>query len=147
MKKVLILLLFSLFLLSSCKKDNSNPSIAGTVPSAPTLLSPNNVATDVAVVPTLSWNSSSGAAGYTLQVSVISSFTSFTYNQSGISGTNQQVAMLSPLKTYYWRVCATNSYGTSDWSPVRSFTTTGLPPGAPVLFSPTNKFNRTTTAT
>src|ERR1035437_6543649 len=68
MKKILILLLFSIFIFNSCKKDSSNPVNTNTVPTAPTLLYPNNLSTDIATSPTLSWNASYGATSYTLQV-------------------------------------------------------------------------------
>jgi hypothetical protein len=43
---------------------------------------------------------------------------------------------LTPFVTYYWRVNAKNSAGTTAWSPIWHFTTTnGLPP-APALLSP-----------
>jgi uncharacterized protein (TIGR02145 family) len=37
MKKILILLLFCIFIFNSCKKDSSNPANINTVPSAPTV--------------------------------------------------------------------------------------------------------------
>ncbi|NUN10837.1 MAG: carboxypeptidase regulatory-like domain-containing protein, partial [Ignavibacteriaceae bacterium] len=115
-------------------------SSGGTAPSAPTLSSPSNGATGVGIPPTLSWNSSTGAASYTLQVSTSNSFSSYVYNQSGLTGTSQQVSGLSNSTTYYWRVSATNSYGTSAYSSVRSFTTAagGTAPSAPTLSSPSN---------
>ena len=142
MKKILIFLLSIVFIFNSCKKDGINPINTNTVPAAPTLLSPTNVSTDVAVAPNFIWNTSSGAASYTLQVSTNNSFSSFIYNQSGITGSSQQVTMLFTSTIYYWRVSATNSYGTSDWSTVRSFTTKVAPP---VLSSPAN--NKTNVAT
>ncbi len=50
-----------------------------------------NGATDISTLPTLSWNASSGATSYTLQVSENSNFTSFVYNQSGLTGISQQI--------------------------------------------------------
>ncbi len=110
----------------------------GTPPSAPVLSSPANNAVDISVSPTLTWNASASATSYTLQVSADSSFSSTVYNQSGLAGTSQQVSGLSNLTKYYWRVSATNSYGTSAYSSVWSYTTTGTPPSAPVLSSPAN---------
>jgi len=114
-----------------------NVEAAGTAPSAPTLSSPSNSATDVAIPPTLSWNSSSGATSYTLQVSINSNFTSFVYNQSGLTGTSQQVSGLNNSTQYYWRVSATNSYGTSGWSSVWNFSG-GFVPDTPTLSLPVN---------
>ncbi|HKI46438.1 MAG TPA: T9SS type A sorting domain-containing protein, partial [Balneolales bacterium] len=42
---------------------------------------------------------------------------------SGISGTSYQVSGLSNSTTYYWRVQAVNSAGSSSWSAAWSFTT------------------------
>lgn len=93
------------------------------LPNTPTLLTPLNGATNISIPATLSWNPSSDAASYALQVSTSSNFTSFLYNQSGLIGTSQQLTGLNNQTTYYWRVSATNSYGTSGWSSVWNFTT------------------------
>ena len=45
-----------------------------TIPAAPTLSSPTNGATGVSTSPTLTWNTSSGATSYRLQVSTSSAF-------------------------------------------------------------------------
>ncbi len=99
-----------------------------TPPAAPTLVSPSNGATDVSTSPTLSWNASSGAASYRVQVSTSSSFTSTVYDQSGITTTSTSVTGLTGGTAYYWRVNASNSAGTSSWSSVWSFTTTAAAP-------------------
>jgi hypothetical protein len=96
-------------------------------PSAPTLVSPANNTTGVSTTPTLSWNASTGATSYGLQVST--SKTDWTgsnlkVNQSGIAGTSQAVSGLANSTVYYWRVNATSAGGTSPWSSVWSFTTT-----------------------
>ncbi len=118
---------------------NFTSEAGGTAPLPPTLASPPNGATNVSLLPTLLWNASSGATSYALQVSTNNSFTNFVYNQSGLTGTSQQISGLSNSTTYYWRVNATNNYGTSDWSSVWSFTTEsggggGEPcPGIPIV--------------
>jgi regulation of enolase protein 1 (concanavalin A-like superfamily) len=93
------------------------------VPSAPTLSSPSNGATGVATNPTLSWNASSGATSYGLQLSTSSSFSTTTVNRTGVTTTSSAVSGLGNNTTYYWRVNATNAGGTSGWSSTRSFTT------------------------
>jgi len=108
-----------------------------TAPGVPTLVLPTNGATGQATTLSLSWNSSSGAASYTLQVSTNNTFTSFIYNQSGLTSTSQQVSGLNNSTTYYWRVNATNTQGTSGWSSVWSFTI-GKIPGVPTLISQIN---------
>jgi len=107
----------------------------GTAPPAPNLSSPANNAINIALPPTLTWSASTNAASYTLQVSTNSSFNSFVSNQSGLTSTSQQITGLSTTTPYYWRVSATNSYGTSAYSAVWSFTTAagGTNPVALVL--------------
>ena len=118
-----------------------------STPQPPTLLSPMNWANYVSLPPTLVWNISSGADSYTLQVSEDSSFTSFAYNQTGLTGTNQEISGLINSTRYYWRVNATNSYGTSGWSEVWNFTTEsgsgmGDPcPGLPTVFYEGKTYN------
>ncbi len=107
-------------------------------PDVPTLLSPTNNAVDISVTPTLTWNTSSAATSYTLQVSTSNTFSSYAYNESGLTNLSQAVNGLSNWTTYYWRVSATNSYGNSGWSSIWSFTTIGTPPSAPTLAIPTN---------
>ncbi len=111
----------------------------GSAPSEPSLSLPANNTTNISTSPLLAWNTSSGATSYTLQVSNSSSFSSFVYNQNGLTTTNQIVTGLSYSTAYFWRVSATNSYGTSGWStPIWSFTTIGPPPNTPTLLSPAN---------
>jgi len=118
--------------------DIWNFRTVGTAPEVPTLVLPTNGATGQATTLSLSWNASSGATSYNIQVATDNSFTSFVYNQSGLTSTSQQVSGLSNLTTYYWRVSATNTQGTSNWSIVWSFTTIGTVPIVPTLISPTN---------
>ncbi len=111
--------------------------IVGTVPASPTLAAPANNATEVALSPTLTWNAISNAVSYTLQVSANNSFSSFVYNQSGLTNTSQLISGLNSNATYYWRVSSTNIYGTSSWSSVFSFKTLASPI-APTLLTPAN---------
>lgn len=96
---------------------------SGSAPAAPTLSSPANGATNVSRTPTLSWVASTGATSYRVQVSTSSTFTTLTRDLSGITTTSTTLATLSGRTRYYWRVNATNAYGTSVWSSVRYFTT------------------------
>ena len=112
-----------------------------TLPAVPSLASPLNNATGVALNPALSWNASTGAASYGIQVSTSSSFSSSVINQSGITGTSYPASGMVNGTLYYWRVNAANSAGTSAWSAANVFTTlTGTPavPPAPSLASPAN---------
>ncbi|MDQ7816740.1 MAG: FISUMP domain-containing protein [Melioribacteraceae bacterium] len=112
-----------------CIKDGTQP------PNAPTLSLPTNNSTGISTSPTFTWGACPTATGYALQVSVNNSFTSFIYNQNGLTNTSQQVTGLNNNTTYYWRVSATNNYGTSDWSSIWSFTTmnNNACPGIPIV--------------
>jgi hypothetical protein len=105
----------------------------GSAPSAPTLVSPSNGATGVSLTPTLQWNAVSGASSYRVQVDDNSDFSSVVVDASGLTGTSYSVpsGKLNYNTKYYWRVNASNSYGTSGWSSVWNFTTMVSPPSAP----------------
>jgi hypothetical protein len=124
----------------------------GSAPLTPTLISPANAATIVSTSPTFSWNSASGATTYNLQVSVDSLFGTTVINESGIAATTFGGSGLSNSTLYYWRVSATNTYGTSAYSTVFHFTTeaAATPPAVPTLASPadaaTNVSNHPTLA-
>ncbi|MCX6134195.1 MAG: fibronectin type III domain-containing protein [Ignavibacteriales bacterium] len=107
-------------------------------PGPPTLALPANGATDLSTAPTLSWNSSSGASSYTVQVSTSSGFSSYVLNQSGVTSTFYTLSGLAASTQYFWRVSATNSGGTTAFSTAFSFTTSAPAPAAPVLSSPAN---------
>ncbi len=104
-----------------------------TPPSAPTLSSPTNGATNQPILLTLSWNASSGATSYRLQVSTSSSYGTTVVDDSTLTSTSRQVSGLSNSTTYYWRMNAKNSAGTSAYSSTWSFATSVPPPASPVF--------------
>ena len=108
------------------------------IPAAPVLVSPANNSINITPTPTLTWNSSSGATKYKVEISTVPIF-SVISDSATITSTNYSVpaGKLSPGYTYYWRVNASNSYGISPWSSIWNFSTSVLPP-APVLISPPN---------
>ena len=110
------------------------------VPIVPTLSSPANVATNVAIAPTLSWSAVTTAVSYNLEYSTSSTFANNVTPISGITTTSRAIAGLTNSTTYFWRVSATNTTGTSAWSAVSSFTTVAplAIPVAPTLTSPAN---------
>ena len=95
----------------------------GTAPGIPTLLSPSDGAINLPTTLTLSWNASSGADSYRLQVSTNSNFSTTIFDQGNITTTSQQVAGFSNSILYYWHVNASNVNGTSSYSSTWSFTT------------------------
>jgi len=87
-------------------------------PPAPALKSPASGAMASTLAPRLEWNVSTGAINYSLQVATTSAFTTLVVNQTGITDLYYDIELgtLEWDTTYYWRVDASNSYGTSDWS-------------------------------
>ena len=108
------------------------------LPGPPALNAPPNGASNVPATVSLSWNASTGATSYRVQVSTDQTFASATYDSSGITGTTAAPPGLLTSTTYYWRVDAANAAGTTGWSSVWSFTTAPAPPPTPVLLSPPN---------
>jgi hypothetical protein len=120
----------------------STQNVQITPPGSTTLVSPSNLATNIATQVTLSWAAVSNASSYRIQVSTQNTFTSVSTDQSGITGTTLTISGLSGSTTYFWRVFSTNEAGNSDPSVVWSFTTASLAqsttPGPATLVSPSN---------
>ncbi len=106
-----------------------------TPPSPPLLATPANGATGVATNPTFAWNPSTGATSYRLQVSQDSSWGTTVINQSGIPTTSYHATGLANNTQYFWHVNATNTGGTSPFSPTWPFTTSLA---SPSLLFPTD---------
>ncbi|HLA99972.1 MAG TPA: fibronectin type III domain-containing protein, partial [Bacteroidota bacterium] len=134
--------------LTGCFSAASQFATVTTGPPAPTLVSPADGASNVALLPTLSWNAASTATSYRLEVSPNQGFTVLDFIDSTITGTSRQVGPLPYCVTRYWRVRAKNSTGTSPYSVVRTFTTLLAAPGVPALVSPAdNAAGQSTTPT
>ncbi len=107
-------------------------------PGAPpqvVLSSPANGTTGLSTTLTLSWNASSGATSYSLQVSSDPCFTTFVFNDTTITTTSKYVGPLSYSATYYWRVKPKNNIATGIWSNRWNFTIRSAPyidPCAPI---------------
>jgi len=103
----------------------------GLVPPQPPLLAaPPDMDTVITTSPSLSWNPSTGAETYRLQVDTSATFSSptFVFDDSTITDLLEPVSGLTNGITYYWRVNAKNSGGTSAYSDIWSFTVAPLPP-------------------
>jgi formylglycine-generating enzyme len=104
-----------------------NANTVLTAPPAPTLSSPGDGATVGATSPTFTWNASTGATSYRIQLSTSATFATLAYDSSGITGTSHTVQWLSGATQYYWHVYASNASGSSGPSLLRSFTTLAGP--------------------
>ena len=119
-------------------------TIVVPAPATPATVSPTGAITTT--TPTYTWNASSGATSYTVQVTgsggmVIN--TSYTSAQAACASTCSVMpsTALTDGQSYNWSVNATNSGGSSTFSAARAFNV-AIPvgptlPGAPVLVSPT----------
>ena len=128
---IAVSVLFAL-LFNQCSKNSTAPNPPPT--SGPALIAPANSASFQATNDlTLSWGTVSGAESYSLQVSQTSSFAATTVSQTGISANQSSVSGMTIGTTYYWRVNASGSFGTSEWSTAYSFSTAGV--DLPVMIS------------
>jgi hypothetical protein len=130
-------------------------AVAQTPPPAPSVVAPAAGAALVQPI-TLSWNPVVDPAGpigsYAWQVGTSTTFGTIiaagatNLSLDGIPVPTHDTVSGLPNGTYFWRVKATQMVGgvvgsiDSAWSPVRSFTVTGLgpAPGTPSFTSPTN---------
>lgn len=116
--------------------DGNMKSNGALPPSAPTLVSPANGATGISTGPTLTWNASTNATSYHLQVATDSAFSKLVVDQSNITATSSGISGLTSGTKYYWHVNASNTGGTSSYSVTYNFTTQIAAPSAPTLASP-----------
>ena len=117
--------------------------VAVAQPPAPTLLAPAAGAS-VQEPFTISWSAvtdPSGIVAYNWQVSPSSSFSPVILINSTNGPTQDTVSGLAN-GTYFWRAQAVNgAFQQGAWSQPRSFTVTGVSPGAPGT-SPPLSFNQ-----
>jgi len=99
-----------------------------TPPNAPVHISVENNEIDVPKSPILRWHEVNGALSYSLQVALNPDFSGLIVNQSNIDSTTFKVFTLTPATTFYWRVNAKNTEGTSPWSEPWSLTTVSSVP-------------------
>ena len=103
-------------------------SCLGPLPGAPALVAPPDGSTASSNTPTFAWDAVADAEAYQIQVDDDADFSSPEIEETTAS-TDYTPASGLGGGTYYWRVRASNGYGTGAWSPKQEFTVpTLLPP-------------------
>jgi len=90
-------------------------------PDVPTLLSPDSSSIIFDQIPIFDWSDSQGAISYTILVDNDFDFNSPEIDQSPVESTYIPESNLG-TETYYWKVLATNSTGSSNYSDPWTFT-------------------------
>jgi hypothetical protein len=94
---------------------------SGTTLPAPFLSSPVDGAIGLSAQVQLTWIASPGAVSYDLQVAADATFVNLYLTGTGVTSTSHLLTGLAEGGTYYWRVRARSSAGTSAWSEGSSF--------------------------
>lgn len=97
-----------------------------TPPSQPILASPGDGSTDITTSPILAWHFTPTTLTYHLEVSMDSLFGTVFINDSTLTDTTRAIGPLDIATTYFWRVKAKNTGGTSAYSTSAEFTTEGM---------------------
>ncbi len=108
------------------------------LPARPALLTPTNAATNVLLPPTATWDTTTAANTYRMQVASDTNFASVVVDDSSLTVPTKQLNTLSYGAKYFWRVRGKNSNGIGRYSLINSFTTAVQAPTTPVLVSPAN---------
>lgn len=102
----------------------NNIAAYGSLPAAPTLLSPANTSTGQSITPLLDWSDVTATTSYGVQVSTSPTMTPLIVNQANIATSQYQVgAALNNNTVYFWRANAVNGLGAGPYSGVFFFTT------------------------
>jgi len=105
---------------------------------APSPIAPADGATGVSLVPTLSWSEMPGASTYGVQVASDRNFRTLIAEVLNLERPSFQPPILASNSSYYWRVNASDSAGTSPWSGEWAFVTGSSQLAAPQLVAPSN---------
>jgi len=105
-----------------------------TTPGTPALVLPADNAVNQPVSLGLTWNKTTGASSYLVQVATDTGFT--TSKDTSLTDTLENVSGLLNSTKYYWRVKGKNASGYGSPSAYRTFATIIASPATPVPSSP-----------
>ena len=101
-------------------------NLAVANPGSPTLNMPADGTVRARMTPTFTWNASSDATAYALEIATDAGFTNVVYSVTGLTDPSHALpSMLEADTSYHWRVTASNVCG-SFTSATFSFTTAEL---------------------
>jgi hypothetical protein len=96
-------------------------------PSAVSLITPTNGATNVALPTNFNWTAASGAGvTYDIDIATDAGFVTIVDNATGLGTNNYTSTVLNASTQYFWRVTAANACGAAPVSGTFDFTT-GIP--------------------
>jgi hypothetical protein len=107
-------------------------------PTAPTLVTPGNLATGVRLNNSFSWALTPNTSKFHIQVSENAEFTKLVIDKSNLPLNSYVATELDYESNYWWRVASINDAGKSGWSQVFTFKTTSPTPDKPYLAGPAN---------
>lgn len=84
---------------------------------------PVDNATDIALLPTLIWQTDITASLYQIQIATDPAFSNLVLNTTSLGNNYTLITELEPNTLYYWRVKGWNEHCDGNWSASRSFTT------------------------
>jgi hypothetical protein len=128
--KLLAAMALMLFVAVSCTKNPSNALTSESI-NTPSLYSPANKSVVDSLKTTIIWNTVANAALYEFQISSKQDFSDTLMSDSlpeNYRNITKWDSLLTPNATYYWRVRAISSGGTSRWSSISCFSEHIEPP-------------------
>ncbi len=123
MRQASYALFLTLALVAVCAIAGTPIASFAAAPGQPTLMTPQNGATNQYRNMLFVWHRVSGAGSYGIQVSTDSTFASTFVAAFPVTDTTRQVNSLAAMTTYYWRVLGHNDSGYGAWSTIWHFTT------------------------
>lgn len=114
---------------------NVNPALPGKI----NLITPQKDSTGIPSNQLFIWNKIADSVRHTIMIADDTLFSLNSITINNITDTSQLITNLNKNTEYYWRVYASNNYGTGDWSSTGYFKTEELHvPAQVVLSSPLN---------